>query len=115
MCENRRGRHRTGTERNEQGAERFYRCWNLGNIQERLNQAYGEEHQFEIHSSPGAGFYGADHIALRNTGTDWNAAEEAEKLAQAEAEPAPEEQQEPVLAAQNAAGTMPLQQKDATT
>jgi sensor histidine kinase YesM len=28
----------------------------LGNIQERLNQAYGETHRFEIQSSPGSGF-----------------------------------------------------------
>ena len=28
----------------------------LSNIQQRLNQAYGEEHGFEIQSSPGAGF-----------------------------------------------------------
>jgi signal transduction histidine kinase len=28
----------------------------LGNIQERLNQAYGEEHRFETHAQPGSGF-----------------------------------------------------------
>ncbi|MEO9468366.1 histidine kinase [Parasphingorhabdus sp.] len=28
----------------------------LGNIQERLNQAYGKDHEFEVQSSPGSGF-----------------------------------------------------------
>ena len=86
----------------------------IGNIQERLNQAYGEAHSFEIQSSPGAGFTVLITLPFE-TREQIERREEAEKLAQAEAEPVPEEKQEPVMAAQNAAGAMPLQQKDATT
>jgi len=86
----------------------------IGNIQERLNQAYGEDHKFEIQSSPGTGFTVMISLPFE-TREQIDKREEAEAQEQSRNEVNYDEKQEPALVAKAMTDTVPLQHKDATT